>query len=319
MLLLDGNRMDMKTTKAVFGILTITMALLHAHTLAIFGQAAYQEKEVYMRTTAPQGIVRDAVFLIERTNRLKGTLEPHASGFYIGFDGMFYGVTARHVVQQRGTKWGDWGDLIKPLYIRNRPVQADLPSSLMNREMGVIPYENLYIVHTNNTLDVVVFPCLTVTSQTLTNAPDRATAISLNMVQCDDSVVVGEDVNIFGFPGPYGFDRGEAVVRSGTICYKVNQYAYLLDANLWPGDSGGMICSKPYFGVPKDDFKKYQWHFGGKVLGLYHGWVNPAAFGLPKELHAFQIIYSGQAIKEIFDSAAFKQKHKEVKALIEKH
>jgi len=137
----------------------------------------------------------------------------------------------------------------------------------INKDIGAaIAYDRLYIFHTNSTLDVAIFPVFFYKGFT-----DRITLESVDQITTDDNVLVGEDVNIFGFPGPYGFDRGEAVVRSGTICYKLNKYIYLLDANLWPGDSGGLVCSKPYFGVPKGETGTYQWSGGGKVLGLEHG------------------------------------------------
>jgi hypothetical protein len=143
--------------------------------------------------------------------------------------------------------------------------------------------------------------------------PETNSALPVGNIQDDENVKVGEDVHIFGFPGPYGFDRGEAVIRSGTICYKVNRYLYLLDANLWPGDSGGLVASKPYFGVPKENLGTYQWHFGRKVLGIEYGLQDVATFGLPKELQSFRTVTSGQAIREIFESPQFREVHDRLK------
>jgi hypothetical protein len=130
--------------------------------------------------------------------------------------------------------------------------------------------------------------------------------------------MTGEDVHIFGFPGPYGFVKGKSIVRSGTICFKIDKYHYLLDANTWPGDSGGMVVSKPYFGVPKDNLGTYQWHRGGKVIGLYIGRKDPQdikGFNLPESLEAFRIVVSGQAIVDMIKSDEFKVYHSKWKKL----
>jgi hypothetical protein len=306
----------MKITSKLANLMMAKIILLSACSDLCFAQDVYREQEVSMRTTAPRKLLVDGAFLIERTNSIEGRIEPQGTGFYIGVEGITYGVTARHVVQAFDSKSGTWGDLVRPLYIRSRPVQTNVPPSQIHKEIGLqVPYDHLFIFHTNSTLDVAVFPVFF-----FANMTDRIALGSVDSLQSDENVLVGEDVNVLGFPGPLGFDRGEPVVRSGTICYKLNPYIYLLDANLWPGDSGGLVCSKPYFGVPKDNPNRYQWNAGGKVLGIEHGPLDLGPLmNLPPELHGFQIIYSGQAIKEIFESPAFKDAQRAIKASAEKH
>ena len=173
-------------------------------------------------------------------------------------------------------------------------------------------YQGLYSFHNNKTIDAVIFPVFF-----LSNLSEVSFPISYKFIQKDESVLVGEDVHVFGFPGPYGFAQGKSVIRSGTICFKLNKYLYLLDANTWPGDSGGMVISKPYFGVTKEK-KNSQWQIGGKIIGLYIGRKNPEdfnGFNLPESLEAFRLVVSGQALIEIIESDEFKKNHKKWKKL----
>ncbi len=279
---------------------------------------AYEEKEVYMRTTAPFPKIFIASFSIEKK---KGTTRfiPHASGFYLNYDGVPYGITARHVVQRRRvTKKGKivWEKYTKPLFIRIHTEDEQVPIAKRHKEISILNklnYETLYSFHSDSSVDIAIFPAFF-----LSNLGEIALALPYKFVQTDDLVMVGEDVHIFGFPGPYGFTEGKSVVRSGTVCYKIDKYHYLLDANTWPGDSGGMVVSKPYFGVPKDNLKSYQWQIGGKIIGLYIGRKSPQdfkEFNLPESLEAFRIIASSQAIVETIESDEFRAYHNKWKRL----
>jgi hypothetical protein len=232
------------------------------------------------------------------------------------FDGLRYGVTARHVVQPPSKPWGTWStNFTQPLFIRAKPANTNFPPADLHRpiNMDYFEYDQLYSFSENPQIDIAVFPAFS-----FKGAPEEAYCIPFEWIQDDTNVIVGEDVNIFGFPGPYGFDKGEAVIRSGTICYKLSPEVYLLDANLWPGDSGALVASKPYFGVPDKDHSRYQWHFGGKILGVESMYVQPSQFlpDAPKELQGFRVIFSGEAIKELFESKQFKEKHELWKRLM---
>ena len=278
---------------------------------------AYEEKPVHMRTTAPyQKFINTSFSIKKKINNNKYL--PHASGFYLEYDGVPYGITARHVVQVRNVnekKEVIWGKDIKPLYIRIH-TDDSVPLESRHKELSALnnsEYEGLYIFHNNASIDAAIFPAFF-----LSNLSEVSFPIPYKYIQKDELVLVGEDVHVFGFPGPYGFAEGKSIIRSGTICFKLNQYLYILDANTWPGDSGGMVVSKPYFGVLKENTSSYQWQFGGKIIGLYIGRKNPTEFkdfNLPESLEAFRSVVSGQALIEIIESDKFKEYHKKWKNL----
>lgn len=274
---------------------------------------AYEEQPIHMRTTAPyQGLFKSSFSIERKTDQ--NVYNPHASGFYILYNNIPYAVTARHVVQKKKLLKNaqvSWEEFITPLFIRIHTCDEKVPAESRHKEISDLnnnKYDGLYFFHKNSSVDAVIFPAFF-----RRDLSEVSLAVAYEKIQEDKSVLVGEDVNIFGFPGPYGFAEGESVVRSGTICFKLDKYTYLLDANTWPGDSGGMVVSKAYFGVPKEKLGQYQWHIGGKLIGLYIGRKNPQdfeGFNLPESLEAFRLIISGQALLDMINSDDFADYHK---------
>lgn len=279
---------------------------------------SYDEQPVYMRTTAPyQGFLKSS-FSIERKT-IRNHYIPHATGFYIRYESLPYAVTARHVVQKKiknGKNEVAWGEFKTPLFIRMHTDDKNVPTKSKHKEISIInnkKYDGLYFFHRDSSIDAVIFPVFF-----KKNISEVSLQLPYEMIQKDEFVLTGEDVHIFGFPGPYGFEKGKSVVRSGTICFKLNKNIYLLDANTWPGDSGGMVVSKPYFGILKENHRNSQWHIGGKLIGLYIGRRNPQdfkGFNLPESLEAFRLIVSGQTLIDMIDSDEFKKYHKNWKII----
>lgn len=87
-----------------------------------------------------------------------------------------------------------------------------------------------------------------------------------------DDVYEGEPVFVFGFPGVAGKDHlSRIVVRQGIVAW-VNpnhprENVFLVDANLYPGNSGGPVIRWP-FGLTKDGKGNYL--SGGEIslLGI---------------------------------------------------
>jgi hypothetical protein len=162
----------------------------------------------------------------------------------------------------------------------------------------------MYVFHESDDVDVAVFPTYRSGSMA-----EKTKSLPIGFLQPDERVLSGEDVHLFGFPGVYGYADGAPVIRSGTIAYKMSRYAYLLDVTSWHGDSGGLVCSKPYFGVPEGELSNWQWHMGGKVIGLLQRYDPPRLYGLPEELENFRVIVSAQAIRDVFESPGFRALH----------
>ena len=264
-----------------------------------------------MRTTAPNEDLAYCVFLIERGLE-GGGHRPRGSGFLVNVDSILYAVTARHVVQQQDEKTGEWTEIIKPLFVRAVRDNEDGTHSSFLKEFAsrFFSYDDMFVFHADASVDAAVFP-----TYRLVGVREKTKALPTSFLQPDDLVRVGEDVHLFGFPGPYGCAEGMSVVRSGTICFKLDRYKYLLDATAWPGDSGGLVCSKPYFGVPEDHSGQFQWQMGGKIIGLHRGREPASRFGLPAELEAFRLVVSAQAVSEILESEAFASLHARIRAV----
>ena len=299
-------------------IIILVFLFINAISLALY---AYEEKPVHMRTTAPFQEFFKATFSIEKKVHQNNYL-PHASGFYIRYDDVPYAITARHVVQSKNINHAGgefWGEYIKPLFIRMHVDDDSITGASRHKEISLLnskKYEGLYYFHEDPKIDATIFPAFF-----NTNVSEVSFQMPYDFIQKDELVLTGEDVHIFGFPGPYGFAEGKSVVRSGTVCFKLNKNIYLLDANTWPGDSGGMVISKPYFGVPKENLGTYQWQFGGKLIGLYIGRKNPKdfiGFNLPESLEAFRIIVSGQTLIDMIESKQFKEYHDKWKGIWKK-
>lgn len=267
---------------------------------------AYVEQPLHMRTTAPFHSLRHAVILLERRQGT-GEFVSQGSGFLVNYDSINYAVTARHVVQRRDNTSMTWQEFYPSLFIRVRPsnAAASLPVERRRKDVtGVFPHEELYQFHDDPAVDAVLFPTyrfIAVAEQTI--------GIPYDYLQPDDNVEAGADVHILGFPGPFGFEEGMSVVRSGTICFKLDRHRYLLDATTWQGDSGGLVCSKPYFGVVKDNLKRYQWSIGGKIIGINTAYVPPGTFNLPVELEPFRLVTAAQAIIDIMNTQRFRLTH----------
>ena len=258
------------------------------------------EKPVQMRTTAPNRHLGDCVFLIEHQTP-EGAART-GTGFLISVASSLWGlwgVTARHVVQEQDRETGEWLEFVEPLHLR--AVTADGTSSFRKElAMPGFSYPNMYALHHDPKVDAAVFP-----TYSFLDRPEQSKALPSHFLQPDDRVEVGEDVHLFGFPHRYGYETGRSVVRSGTICFKLSRHMYLLDANAWPGDSGGLVCSKPYFGVPEGEPSSWQWQIGGKIIGLQVAYEPPAALGLAPELEPFRLVVSAQAVIEIIQSPDF--------------
>jgi hypothetical protein len=275
-------------------------------------ETPYVERPIHMRTTAPARPLRSSVILLE-FKRPDGEFALMGSGFLVHCDPINYAVTARHVVQRKDDTSWTWRELYRPLFIRVQAGQTPVPVHRSRKDVaGMLEYDHLYCFHEEPTVDAVVFP-----TYRFADVQEEAVGIPESFLQPDDAVDVGEDVHVLGFPGSFGFDEGRSVVRSGTICYKLGRYRYLLDATTWHGDSGGLVCSKPYFGVPETR-TGYQWQIGGKVMGIIAGYVPPAALGLPPELEPFRLVTSAQAIIDIMNSEQFRHLHQQLLTLVRK-
>lgn len=151
-------------------------------------------------------------------------------------------VTNRHVFQ-RAYEHG------KVLHARfNKLMESGSNTYTVNFE------DANWIVHPNPEADVAVMP---VNSNRL-----RADGIEFQCFQGNDHVLTleqareseiseGDGIFVLGFPlGQAGEERNYAIVRQGIIAraqdwLKGNSQTFLIDASIFPGNSGGPVLTKP--------------------------------------------------------------------------
>lgn len=153
-----------------------------------------------------------------------------------------YLITNRHVLE-------GW----KRVYLRFNP-QSDEPAVESPVDLLDSQGKPLWTVHPNSEIDVAAIP---INFQAL-----RDHALQVAFFQADQhvattgklnelGVVEGDFVYVLGFPmGLAGDRRGTVIVRSGTLArirdtLKGTNPRFLVDAFVFPGNSGGPVILKP--------------------------------------------------------------------------
>ena len=180
-------------------------------------------------------------------------IKPYATGFLYGYPAGFtnddgakqyhvFLVTNRHVFQ-RAAERSD------TLYVRFNKL-FDTGTNIYPVKLG----DTSWTVHPDPNADVAV----------LNINPDRINSdgieyfffqsddhtVSLEQA-CTDQVSEGDGIFVLGFPlGEAGKERNYAIVRQGIIAriqdwLKGNARTFLIDASVFPGNSGGPVLLKP--------------------------------------------------------------------------
>jgi len=178
--------------------------------------------------------------------------EPVASGFLYGDflskegDTSLYGVylvTNRHVFED-----------LKKVWVRFNPQKIDEPAR--DYDLILLDKNNqpLWIANQNEEIDVAVIPILAskLREHAMQFAYFQSDFHVANIEKMKDlGIMEGDFVYVLGFPmGLTGAKRNTVIARSGTIARirdtlnKDNQ-EYLVDAFVFPGNSGGPVVSKP--------------------------------------------------------------------------
>ena len=144
-------------------------------------------------------------------------------------------VTNRHVVEGSGE-----------LFARqSHPSGVNLVSNSLEKN---------WTVHPNPEVDVAVFPCHISDSDGGTIWPesfydDRDTMLRSQLIETEFRE--GNEIFVLGFPlAMVGDDRNYVIARQGIIARIQDWYddaanSFLIDASIFPGNSGGPVLAKP--------------------------------------------------------------------------
>jgi len=205
-------------------------------------------------------------------------------------------VTAKHVLKNNANKFLD--------SIRVRLSSRDDES--VYEYLGVqIPLkfekEVTYFEHPDSTIDLACFPILTQSHDL-----DSIVLVTYKYFPDDYQIFEGADIYVLGYPGSVGKTYWtRALLRKAIISWvpkKMDNKKFLIDCNVFPGNSGGPVFTKrPDFPVMADtsDYDKIYKFIGivierrfnyNKVQSLNNGRLNPI-----KDANGFNV-YSAESI-----------------------
>jgi S1-C subfamily serine protease len=155
------------------------------------------------------------------------------SGVVVGYSGMVFVVTAEHVIPPDGN-----------VYFRVPQKGGGEPAHYSHT--NVVSQTGLDWVRSKDD-DLA----LTFFGHGPEDRDEFAHVPSENLFATYDETSVGDDVFVLGYPSSvtYAFDPALHVVRNGIVAAKLGNGRILVDAFLFPGNSGGPVFWKPSTGL----------------------------------------------------------------------
>ncbi len=269
------------------------------------------------RTWLPAGWEKTIVHIERLIKDDKGNdiFLPAGTGFVTEFETFNILVTCKHVIYDIHTNKYAPG-----IFISFN--QKD--GSLARRSLEDIQkaFQLDWTFHQDPTVDLAVIPFA------IDFTRDDIKRAGKDLFEAFERLTEGEDIFFLGYPAlDIKMEKHiKPIVRSGIISLVMTNKTFLIDANVFPGNSGSPVFLKPSF-----------MHYQGSKVDT----VNPAKFigiisaylsyrdtalsqqtGRPRitfeENSGLANVYSGSIIEEIFNSADFVTKVNELKKRIQK-
>lgn len=170
-------------------------------------------------------------------------------------------VTAKHVFLDRAEHWDPSHLHIRFSWFDDKPVDEYLGLRINLKQKG----KRLWLTHPDPEVDLACLP-LAITQEQAGRA--KAPTVTLGDFATVEEVYEGAPVVVLGYPGavgPHFWTR--AIVRQGIISWvsptKPRSGVFLIDSNVFPGNSGG-----PVFKLPAGTDRHGHFAAGGKVAFL---------------------------------------------------
>jgi hypothetical protein len=134
----------------------------------------------------------------------------------------------------------------KNLYIRFNTKNNDLAKIRYSIDMSKTDNKTDWIV--NKEFDIAVFPIITYSGfRQSTYDSVNLTVNGISICKSWINLKEGDDIYVLGFPLQLGSgDKYTPLFRQGIISLKIKEGEFLIDASIFPGNSGGPVFEKNY-------------------------------------------------------------------------
>lgn len=173
---------------------------------------------------------KESVILIEEQQG--ANYEPVATGFIVLFQKKSFIITNKHVAESNNLMFR-----FNSRFSKNSIIRLSVDSIL--QEIN-IPWA------ISQTVDLAAIPFIFYKSMISFRDSIKVKFIGISLFKNWDYINEGDEIFVLGFP--FGVGAGthfSAVYRSGIIALKEQKGSYLIDAKIFPGNSGGPVFMKP--------------------------------------------------------------------------
>lgn len=206
--------------------------LLLALTSAVAHAAHAEDVAKRFDPCVEAGIKNSIVFLGELTK--DSTPAFHATGFLVSVDGIFYVVTAKHVVWDVRTKSLRDANMLAFFNDRSGKVVAR-PLTLAQTRFGAA-----WVFHPNENVDVAMLPF------PLDEQRDDVRVIPSDMFEPSSRLSELQDLFFLSYhPGLEMPGKVAPIARRGMISIFKEDGTFFMDAFIFPGNSGSPVFAKP--------------------------------------------------------------------------
>lgn len=156
-------------------------------------------------------------------------------------------VTAKHVVESKKLNWN-------PTSLQIRFSSNDTLG--FDEYIGMTVFLKIndkvfWYPHPDSTVDLACIPLLKVNTTESKEDPRVLIPIRYNTIGNNNDIFEGSEIFVLGFPGLAGSDvLVRSILRQGIISWTNPKHSdektYLIDCNIYPGNSGGPVFTMPF-------------------------------------------------------------------------
>jgi len=272
------------------------------------GEIRIQSKKGNVLSSPLRELKKTVVFL----GKLDASGKPHihATGFLVDIDGVFYLLTAKHVVFNTTTGEYVDKDLMAFFNLKDGGVTIRSITEIKDK------YEVDWVFHSDPDVDIAMIPFM------LDVAEEDVRVVKNELFLSSEELFELYDVFFLSYqPGIELKGRITPIIRSGTISLLEDDGTFYLDAAAFPGNTGSPVFLKPSpIRYNQSGYTIGTDPLGGRFIGIIGEYVPyqevavSAQTGRPRivfeENTGLSRVWSVSFIKEIVESETFKSQFK---------